>query len=83
MTAYRQYDRVAEDGPRGFARHPLWWPLILDVRPQVWEVAAQMLGLGGSILALRAIEDSGSPTNVLWAWATFQVCVQLKALQLD
>lgn len=39
----------------------------------MWEVAAQMLGLGGSILALRAIEDSGSPTNVLWAWATFQV----------
>lgn len=39
----------------------------------MWEVVAQMLGLGGSILALRAIENSGSPTNVLWAWATFQV----------
>lgn len=37
-----------------------------------------MLGLGGSILALRAIEDSGSPTNVLWAWATFQVHLELR-----
>ena len=32
-----------------------------------------MLGLGGSILALRAIEGSGDPRNILWAWAAFQV----------
>ena len=40
---------------------------------QVWEVGGQLSGLVFSILVLRAVEASGHPTNVLWAWAACQV----------
>ena len=52
----------------------------LDAHAQVWEVAAQLLGLGGSIVALRAIEASGDPRNVLWAWASCQVLLPHKTV---
>lgn len=46
---------------------------------QVWEVSAQLLGLGGSVLLLKAIESSGAPTSVLWVWALIQVTRQWRS----
>ena len=40
---------------------------------QVWEVAAQLLGLAFSVSLLRAIEAGGRPEAVLWVWALVQV----------
>ncbi len=39
---------------------------------QVWEVAAQLAGLGASVLLLRAIEATGRPENVVAVWAGLQ-----------
>ena len=41
-------------------------------RAQVWEVAAQLAGLGASVLLLRAIEATGRPENVVAVWAALQ-----------
>lgn len=40
---------------------------------QVWEVTAQLLGLAGSVMLLRAIESGGNPEAVLWVWVLVQV----------
>ena len=39
---------------------------------QVWEVAAQLLGLALSIGVLKGIEATHVPQNVLWIWALAQ-----------
>ena len=49
--------------------HPL-----LCCLPQVWEVAAQLTGLVGSIAVLRAIESTHHPENIVPTWALLQVC---------
>mmetsp|Transcript_2506 Transcript_2506/g.7550 ORF Transcript_2506/g.7550 Transcript_2506/m.7550 type:complete len:636 (-) Transcript_2506:730-2637(-) len=41
-------------------------------KEEVWEVGAQLLGLAGSIAILNAVQASGNPYNVLWAWAVCQ-----------
>jgi hypothetical protein len=41
-------------------------------RVQVWEVAAQLAGLGASVLLLRGIEATGRPENVVAVWAGLQ-----------
>ena len=39
---------------------------------QVWEVAAQLAGLGASVALLRQIEATGRPENVVAVWAAVQ-----------
>lgn len=38
----------------------------------MWEVAAQLAGLGASVALLRAIEATGRPENVVAVWAAVQ-----------
>ena len=50
---------------------------------QVWEVAAQLLGLALSIGVLKGIEATHVPQNVLWIWALAQtghVALRFKSL---
>ena len=52
---------------------------------QVWEVVAQLIGLGVSIVLLNAIEQTGDPTNAAWAWVVIQavhVVLRYKSLSV-
>ncbi|CAK0786904.1 hypothetical protein CVIRNUC_010118 [Coccomyxa viridis] len=42
-------------------------------KEEVWEVTAQLIGLAGSVVLLKAIEATGKPENVLYVWAVNQV----------
>ncbi|KAK9805694.1 hypothetical protein WJX72_012310 [[Myrmecia] bisecta] len=56
----------------------------ISAKEEVWEVAAQLTGLGLSIAILKAIEATGNPSNVLWVWASVQsvhVALRYQALQ--
>ena len=52
---------------------------------QVWEVVAQLIGLGLSIALLNAIEATGDTTNAVWAWVAIQsvhVVLRYKSLSV-
>lgn len=52
---------------------------------QVWEVVAQLIGLGLSIALLNAIEATGDTTNAVWAWVAIQsvhVVLRFKSLSV-
>lgn len=52
---------------------------------QVWEVVAQLIGLGLSIALLNGIEATGDPTNAVWAWVVIQsvhVVLRFKSLSM-
>ena len=52
---------------------------------QVWEVVAQLIGLGMSIALLNAIEATGDTTNAVWAWIAIQsvhVVLRYKSLSV-
>ncbi|KAL3152745.1 hypothetical protein ABBQ38_012335 [Trebouxia sp. C0009 RCD-2024] len=52
-------------------------------KEQVWEVVAQLIGLGLSIALLNGIEATGDPTNAVWAWVVIQsvhVVLRFKSL---
>lgn len=54
-------------------------------KEQVWEVVAQLIGLGLSIALLNAIEKTGDPTNAAWAWVVIQavhVALRYKSLSV-
>eukprot|EP00891_Asterochloris_glomerata_P007747 jgi/Astpho2/7747/e_gw1.00116.24.1_t len=44
----------------------------VSAKEQVWEVAAQLTGLVGSIAVLRAIEATHHPENIVPTWALLQ-----------
>ena len=57
----------------------------LDLFLQVWEVVAQLIGLGLSIALLNGIDATGDPTNAVWAWAAIQtvhVALRFKSLSV-
>lgn len=41
-------------------------------KEEVWEVGAQLIGLSASIAILNAVQASGDPLYVLWAWGVCQ-----------
>ncbi|KAK9835308.1 hypothetical protein WJX81_000773 [Elliptochloris bilobata] len=44
----------------------------IAAKEEVWEVAAQLAGLGASVALLRAIEATGRPENVVAVWTAVQ-----------
>lgn len=59
--------------------------LAWDMALQVWEVVAQLIGLGLSIALLNGIEATGDPTNAVWAWGAIQsvhVALRFKSLSM-
>lgn len=54
-------------------------------KEEVWEVGAQLIGLAASVAILNAVQASGDPYNVLWAWCVCQaahITCRYKALSV-
>ena len=58
---------------------------LLALPLQVWEVVAQLIGLGLSIALLNGIEATEDPTNAVEAWVAIQsvhVALRFKSLSV-